>query len=156
MEIEVYKIDQGGPHFITEEVHNITKVISYLADTKDVEFIKCDIIERLEVYDDDYIKLYLNTKELWVIDISAIGWLNSHHYIRHAIYFKKECIKLWELIKDHIDMFTVNNWSVSKILDNDITFDRDYIYVNNLNTHIPFTYDNYVHVLDNKKLWLST
>jgi len=155
MELEIFKKEEDIPHYYGESVLKVNRIILYLVDTKDVSIITNPKIKKIQIYDNSFIKVFFEEEETIVLDIDKIGWLKTHHYIRSAIYHQQECEKLWEYLKD-IDMFLVEDWKTKKSftkLPEEITYDRDFIYVNGKSTHLPFSEDMVSFVIQNKEKW---
>ena len=155
MKINSYKLEDKEPSFISEKYTNSVKLIKYLAETKDENFIKGSSIERIDIFDDVFFKVYFKS-EMIVIDLPSIAWLETHHYIRAAKYHKEECEKFWDIVKDKVDMYLIEDWNVKRdrsLIDNEVTYDRKTIYVKGKPVGIKFTVDFYKFVVKNKQKW---
>lgn len=161
MKILIIDKDDNLPANISEKTIKIGKLIEYWVKTKDETLVNIPEIDRIEIYDGIYLKIYFNDKSMSMFYYSDIEWLKTHHYMYKAKQCKEEAEKLYDIINDRIDWFIVEDWYIKnkthygfnlhKSKEQEITYDKDFIYVKGKNTGlktsselIDFVYGNVI------------
>ncbi len=160
MKVLSFLKEDNTPSYWNEVMDKSRKLILYLEATKDENLIKDSEIERIEIYDQTFVKIYLKN-EMFVFDFGSIEMLRTHHYIYKSKYHKEEVEKLWSLIDGKIDWFVIEDWFVKNRMVNynyskdnkGVTYDKDFIYVNGKSTGIKFTSDLLSFVFANREKW---
>lgn len=167
MKILTFNRDDKNPENISEKTEKIGRLIIYLVNTKDENLINHPDIEKIEIYDTTYVKVYINTGQVIIFDYGVIEWLKTHHYMYKARYCKEEAEKLYDLIYDKIDWFIVDDWYIKnrtqygnslsynqqKGKDIEVTYDKNTIYVRGKDTGLKMTPDMVNFVESNKNKW---
>lgn len=167
MKILIFEKDNGKPEYISEKTIKIGKLIEYWVNTKDETLITTPEIDRLEIYDKTYLKIYFSDKTMSMFYYSDIEWLKTHHYIYKAKQCKEEAEKLYDLIDGKFDWFVVEDWFIknrtnygsnlsyleTKGQKPEVTYDKDYIYVKGRNTNLKTSAELIQFVSNNAKNW---
>jgi hypothetical protein len=165
MKILTFNKDDSKPANISEKTLKIGKLIEYWVNTKDETLVNVPEIDRIEIYDTIFLKIYFSDKSMVVFYYSDIEWLKTHHYMYRAKQCKEEAEKLYDLIHDKFDWFIVEDWYIKnrtnyginlaylKDKEPEITYDKDFIYVKGKNTHLKTSSELIQFVSNNAKNW---
>lgn len=154
MKINTYT-KEYKPEYISNDAVKASKLLQYLYNTKDENFIKGSIIDRIDIYQDCFVKVYFGN-EMMSFDKDRFNTLKSHHFIIAAKYHKEELEKFWNMVKDCIDYFLIEDYEVKSSyhnVDEEVTYDRNFIYVKGKSTNIGFSSEMYKFVKQNKHNW---
>ncbi len=157
--LTIERDDKDIPQNISEKTLKIGKLIEYLFNTKDEELIKESSIDRFEIYDKYFVKIYFNDKSMAIFDYSVIEWLKTHHYIYKAKFAKEEAEKLYDLIDGKIDWFIVEDWYIKNktsfhhYTKGEVTYDKNFIYVKGKNIGLKTTSEMVEFVISNVSKW---
>ncbi len=148
------------PENISHKTEMIGKLIVYLYETKDTVLLKDTEIERMEIYDKIFVKIYPKNSPMMIFDYSKIEWLKTHHYMHTAKYSKEEAEKLYDMIDGKFDWFSIEDWYIKNKTEyqwrnerGEVTYDKDFIYVNNKSTQLKTSSDMVSFVLSNRSKW---
>ncbi len=145
-------------HRPSQKALNMAKVFDYIKQIKDGSIIKNDVIKKIQFIENtDHFTVFLENMT-FQLNTASLRWLETHHFMVFAIHNKLTLEELWDMIEKDVDLFVIEDYWIKREKEgygeDRITYDRNTIFVNNVNTFLPTNHSNFQFVRTNINRWL--